>query len=448
MKKSLVIILVISLSLLGNIAFAQKLSLSNLLNFNSSSLSSIEIPIPVSKDADIRVQLNGNILNFKDAQGNTSNPKIINNRTMVPMRKIFEAFNASVDWNEDTKTVVAKTDSKEITLTIGDDKASIKDLKTQATKTSTLDQYPVISENRTLVPIRFIAEGLDKEVAWDNDQRAVIIIDNDFFVEELRKNVPVLQKLFDLKLGDVSSYSSSSKIQGRLSYIDTENDNYSETIALVGTSDIIVNSKAEMEATVNFTMNGNDGQIMNSLKEQKYDDFDAKIILKNGKVYFGLKEDNQYKWTDVSESVDILQSPTIPNSVSRLTSYEETLEFIKSFVGETNIETYEKIKNLVDMMKYFINDSTFKITKDGLNIDIDILKIMEEVGGLTKDMPISDLRLTMAVTVKDNKIASEKQEFIFKMDSVQSYENLDLDINTQTEYKDLDSSYEIKAPNL
>ena len=261
MKKSLIIMLVAILTLVGSIAFAQEIDLSSLLNFNTST-ESTQTSIPVSKDAVIRVQLNGNILDFKDAQGNVSNPKIINNRTMVPMRKIFETFNASVDWNEDTKTVVAKVDNKEITLTIGDDKASIKDLNTQVVETTILDQSPVISENRTLVPIRFIAEGLNKEVAWDNDQRAVIIIDNEIFLNELKENVPVLQKLFTLNLGDASLYASASSIQGRLSYIDTENNNYSETIALVGSSDIKVNGEDEMEAAINFTINGNDGKII------------------------------------------------------------------------------------------------------------------------------------------------------------------------------------------
>ncbi|MBR6252722.1 MAG: copper amine oxidase N-terminal domain-containing protein [Clostridia bacterium] len=447
MKKSLIIMLVAILTLVGSIAFAQEIDLSSLLNFNTST-ESTQTSIPVSKDAVIRVQLNGNILDFKDAQGNVSNPKIINNRTMVPMRKIFETFNASVDWNEDTKTVVAKVDNKEITLTIGDDKASIKDLNTQVVETTILDQSPVISENRTLVPIRFIAEGLNKEVAWDNDQRAVIIIDNEIFLNELKENVPVLQKLFTLNLGDASLYASASSIQGRLSYIDTENNNYSETIALVGSSDIKVNGEDEMEAAINFTINGNDGKIMASLKEQKYDNFDAKIILKAGKIYIGIKENDQYKWTDVSESMNSNQLPTVPSTINKLTSYKETLDYIKSFVGETNLQTYEKLEGIISMMKFFINDDTFKVTNDGIKIDIDMVDIIRKAGGSTSEMPISALELIMDITIKDYKIAAEKLEFILKLDSAQSFENLDLDVNIQTEYKDLDYTYQIKAPVL
>ena len=45
----------------------------------------------------IEVQLDGVTLNFTDSEGNTVNPQMINNRTMVPMRKIFEIFKAEVD---------------------------------------------------------------------------------------------------------------------------------------------------------------------------------------------------------------------------------------------------------------------------------------------------------------------------------------------------------------
>jgi len=51
--------------------------------------------------ADIQVELNGRALAF------TQPPELINGRTMVPMRDIFEALGARVDWNNDTLTVTA-----------------------------------------------------------------------------------------------------------------------------------------------------------------------------------------------------------------------------------------------------------------------------------------------------------------------------------------------------
>ena len=54
--------------------------------------------IPVMAENDIQVKLDGKTLSFDVP------PQIINDRTMVPLRAIFEALGATVDWNQETKT--------------------------------------------------------------------------------------------------------------------------------------------------------------------------------------------------------------------------------------------------------------------------------------------------------------------------------------------------------
>ena len=39
-----------------------------------------------------------------------------------------------------------------------------------------LDSAPTIVNGRTLVPVRFIAESLEKKVGWDAENKTVIII--------------------------------------------------------------------------------------------------------------------------------------------------------------------------------------------------------------------------------------------------------------------------------
>ncbi len=96
-------------------------------------------------------------------------PKIINDRTLVPMRAIFEAIGAKVEWKDSTKTVIGTKGNDKIVLQIGSKKATVNG------ETYTLDSPAVIVNNRTLVPIRFIAESLGAEVYWDNINRRVII---------------------------------------------------------------------------------------------------------------------------------------------------------------------------------------------------------------------------------------------------------------------------------
>jgi hypothetical protein len=117
-----------------------------------------------NKSSDsIKVIYDGNVINF-DVE-----PEIINDRTMVPMRAIFETFGAKVKWDGDTSTVTAKKKSKTISMTIGSTEMTKND------DTYTFDTAPVIEEGRTLVPIRAISDLLGLNVEWDENKKTVTI---------------------------------------------------------------------------------------------------------------------------------------------------------------------------------------------------------------------------------------------------------------------------------
>lgn len=96
-------------------------------------------------------------------------PMMMKERTMVPMRKIFESLGSDIDWNESTKTVIANHGDFRISLNIGSDIADVNGKKVQ------LDVAPVIENDRTLVPLRFVSENLGADVKWDGSLRRVYI---------------------------------------------------------------------------------------------------------------------------------------------------------------------------------------------------------------------------------------------------------------------------------
>lgn len=112
---------------------------------------------------EISVYLNNEKIVF-DAE-----PVIINNRTMVPMRKIFENLDASVNWNAETRTVKAKKGTTNVEFTIGS--SYMKKKETQIR----LDSAPIIYKDRTVVPVRAVAEALDCIVTWNASERRVDI---------------------------------------------------------------------------------------------------------------------------------------------------------------------------------------------------------------------------------------------------------------------------------
>jgi hypothetical protein len=97
-------------------------------------------------------------------------PEIINNRTFVPLRSIFEAMNAKVVWNQETQTVTAIKGNRTISLTRDSEKALLNGKKIQ------LDAPPILNQGSMYVPLRFVGEALGATVIWENATRTIQII--------------------------------------------------------------------------------------------------------------------------------------------------------------------------------------------------------------------------------------------------------------------------------
>lgn len=131
--------------------------------------------IPVNAEGEIKVLLDGQKLDFDVP------PQLINNRTMVPMRKIFEAMEANVDWNGDTQTVTATKDDITVIMQIDNTVITVKG------ENITLDVPPQLVDSRTLVPARAVAESLNAKVDWDGTTSTVYITSPNKSLEEIYK---------------------------------------------------------------------------------------------------------------------------------------------------------------------------------------------------------------------------------------------------------------------
>ena len=112
---------------------------------------------------EISIYVNGNYLETDVA------PIIVNDRTFVPLRAIFEALGTEVDWDETTSTVTASKEGLVVKTTIGDSNIYVNGLKT------TMDVASVIVDGRTLVPVRFVSEAFGCQVEWDSQRFSVYI---------------------------------------------------------------------------------------------------------------------------------------------------------------------------------------------------------------------------------------------------------------------------------
>ena len=114
----------------------------------------------------VTVTVDGNTLQFP-----LQDPIIIDGRALVPMRTIFEALGADVQWIDENgvQSIVASTDSTTINMTIDSDKFYVNG------EEKTLDVPAQLINDKTLVPIRAVSESLGCSADWDEETRTVII---------------------------------------------------------------------------------------------------------------------------------------------------------------------------------------------------------------------------------------------------------------------------------
>lgn len=102
-------------------------------------------------------------------------PEIVEGRTFVPMRAVFEALGANVEWNAENQLIIATSGSLIITSVIGSKRLFSMDVATGTETMVELDVAPYINNGRTLVPLRAVSEILGATVEWDGEARAVTI---------------------------------------------------------------------------------------------------------------------------------------------------------------------------------------------------------------------------------------------------------------------------------
>jgi len=128
--------------------------------------------------SEIRVTIDGAAVDF---EGDTP-PTIVDGRTLVPVRGVFEAIGFEVGWDQYTQTAIlwqygyidhegedVRVVTTEITITIGSDVFIINDEELP------LDVPAQIIQGRTLLPIRAVLESVGYYVDWDNAGRTVIV---------------------------------------------------------------------------------------------------------------------------------------------------------------------------------------------------------------------------------------------------------------------------------
>lgn len=128
-----------------------------------------------TEDFVLTMQIGNPVMTVNGAEaeidpGRGTVPVVQNDRTLIPIRAIIEAMGGTVNWDEETQTVLLEYNGDVVTLNIGNTAAYLNETM------YTLDVAPTSINDRTMLPIRFIAESFKFNVDWKQETKTVTII--------------------------------------------------------------------------------------------------------------------------------------------------------------------------------------------------------------------------------------------------------------------------------
>ena len=143
--------------------------------FTAAALMAAAVPQALADD--ISVTVDGRFLEFDEP------PRIINDRVMVPMRKIFAELGADIRWDDETKTATAVKDAQYVQFTqdstymlYGVCKDGLNSGELEYAASNILDSAPVIENDTMFIPVRAVSEAFYYSVEWHPDWNRVEIM--------------------------------------------------------------------------------------------------------------------------------------------------------------------------------------------------------------------------------------------------------------------------------
>ncbi|MGE5561373.1 MAG: PQQ-binding-like beta-propeller repeat protein [Chloroflexota bacterium] len=115
--------------------------------------------------APVRVRLNGSLVDFGQKQP-LSQPS---GRVIVPARAVVEGAGGTIDWDPVARVATARFNGHVVAMPIDSSTIIVDGVP------ETIDEPARLIDGSTMLPIRWMVEGLGGEVGWDQPTRTVII---------------------------------------------------------------------------------------------------------------------------------------------------------------------------------------------------------------------------------------------------------------------------------
>lgn len=151
-------------------------------------LFSITMLTAFADSNEISVYLDANKIEFDVA------PQIIDGRTMVPIRAIFEKMGATVEWDKNTSTATCTKDDTVVKMTVNSANMQVNG------EIIKMDTAPVVIGGRTLAPARYVAEAFGADVQWSAKNNTVVICSKNVYGYADYPDIPDLGRCYNIPL--------------------------------------------------------------------------------------------------------------------------------------------------------------------------------------------------------------------------------------------------------
>ncbi|TCT12155.1 N-acetylmuramoyl-L-alanine amidase [Natranaerovirga pectinivora] len=207
------------------------------------------IPTEVFANTGMFIEYNGQVhrynsrvvrvvINDKEVQTGDMPGIIVDSRTLVPAREVFESesMGAKVDWINDTQEVLITYEDKEIRLKINSNIAHVNNQPVTLDVPAKLIRDTSKEYAKTMIPIRFVSETMGVEVDWDANEYIAILSTDSSSENNLEKEKNELDPKQESEIIDLESKEAKRPLptplaNNPLMWI-AENDNIAEILKL------------------------------------------------------------------------------------------------------------------------------------------------------------------------------------------------------------------------
>jgi hypothetical protein len=102
--------------------------------------------------------------------GRGTAPLIVNGRTLVPIRAVVESMGGAVGWDGGLREITLDAGGHSVVMRLDSTSISADGANVE------IDVAPAAMNDRTMVPVRFVAENVGAEIEWINATRQIVIV--------------------------------------------------------------------------------------------------------------------------------------------------------------------------------------------------------------------------------------------------------------------------------